>query len=134
CVGRSPAHPAVCARWGVRRVEPDGAKPTQATGQNAGGGVPAFQLQCGRAQRIPLAEESPASRTRPPPKAYVPHTRPYLFPFQSCRDDRGRAVFRTEPPVDVCCHTGISRDTPCASESAATSRRLDYKGIGWPAR
>ena len=53
-------------------LEPDGAKPAQDRSDQARGGVPALQLQCGRAQRVPLAAESPASRARPPQKACLP--------------------------------------------------------------
>ena len=41
----------------------------KAQGGQARGGVPALQLQCGRAQRVPLAAEPPTARTRPPQKA-----------------------------------------------------------------
>ncbi len=83
CACRAPPHPAVSTRWGVGRVELDEAKPTQSRGGQACGGVPALKRQCGRAQRIPLAEEPPASRTRSPQKARVPDSRSQLFPHVS---------------------------------------------------
>ena len=51
--------------------------------QNARGGVPALQLQCGRAQRVPLAEEPSTARTRPPQKAGMSDGRAQLFPHAS---------------------------------------------------
>ena len=134
CAGRSPAHPTVCARWRVRRVEPDRANPAQTTGQNAGRGVPAFQLQCGRAKRVSLVEEPSTARARAPQKARMSDSSAQLLPHASRRDDRGRAVFRAETSVDVCRDLGVRRHPPCSSQSAATSSRLGSKGIGWPAR
>src|SRR5262249_25518018 len=60
---RAPPHTAVCAEWGVGRVEPDKAKPAEGGSSQACGGVPAFELACGRAHRVPLAAASPAART-----------------------------------------------------------------------
>ena len=110
-------------------VEQSQLKPT---GQRAGRGVPALQLQCGRAQRVPLAEEPSTARARPPQKACMSDGDAQLFPHACRRDDRGGAVFRAETSVDVCRDTGIRRDTPSSPQSTTTSRGLGSKGIGWP--
>ena len=73
-----------------------GPKPAQATGQNAGGGVPAFKLQCRRAQRLSLVEEPSTARDRAPQKARMSDSGAQLVPHTGRWDDRGGAVFRSE--------------------------------------
>ena len=97
----------------------------------ARGGVPALQLQCGRAQRVPLVEEPSTARARAPQKAGMSDSGAQLLPHASRRDDRGGAVFRAETSFDVCRDIGICRDTTSTSQSATASHGLD-QGIGWP--
>ena len=115
-------------------VEPCGARRTQVQGQNARGGVPTFQLECGRTQRVSLLEEPSTTRARPSQKAHVSDSDTQLLPHAGRRNDGGRAVLRAEASVDVCRDTGVSRDPPGSPQSAATSIGIGSKGVGWPTR
>ena len=133
CAGRAPAHPAVCAWWSVKRVEPDGAKPAQTTGPNAGGGIPAFKLQCRRTKWPSLVEESSTARTRAPEKTSMADSDTPLLPHVGRWDDRGGAILRSETTVDVCRDFAICRGTTSASQSSPASRRVVRGERKWPA-
>ena len=107
-----------------------GPKPAQATGQNAGRGVPAFKLQCRRAQRVSFVEEPSTTRARAPQKACMSDSGAQLLPHTGRRDNRGGAVFRAETALDVCRNFSICRHTARAPQSATTRCRIGRRVQG----
>jgi len=100
------------------------AQTAQATDQNAGGGVPAFKLQCRRAQRVSFVEEPSTTRARAPQKACMSDSGAQLLSHTGRRDDHGGAVFRAEIALDVCRNFSVRRHTASAPQSATTRCRI----------
>src|SRR5262245_23673063 len=53
-----------------------------------------------------------------------------LLPHAGRRNHSGRAVFRAESPLHVCCNPGIRGDTACTPQSTATRCGVDQRVQG----